>query len=153
VLDYTIARGQLVRLMQLDARWTLRVDVLAQYSDDVLPYSERFKIGGDRIGRGFEVTEVAGDRGAGGKMELRRELTLTGTPLFGRTSVYSFYDFGAVWSASGSGTRQSATSGGLGFALNGERLGGYLELAKPFTRPDLEGRHAPTLFAEISYRL
>jgi hemolysin activation/secretion protein len=71
----------------------------------------------------------------------------------GRTSIYGFYDFGAVWSARGAGTRQSATSGGLGFALNGERFGGHLEWAKPFTRPDVEGSNSPTLFAELSYRL
>ena len=45
------------------------------------------------------------------------------------------------------------TTGGIGFALNGDRFSGYLEVAQPFTRPDLEGRNSSTLFAELSYRL
>ena len=47
----------------------------------VFPDSERFKIGGDRLGRGFEVAEIAGDRGIGGKLELRRDLMNTDGPL------------------------------------------------------------------------
>ena len=43
----------------------------------VLPDSERFKIGGDRLGRGFEVAEIAGDSGIGAKIELRRDLMNT----------------------------------------------------------------------------
>ena len=49
-----------------------------QQTGYVLPDSERFKIGGDRLGRGFEVAEIAGDQGAGAKLELRRELTPAG---------------------------------------------------------------------------
>src|SRR4029079_15102277 len=77
-------------------RWTLRFDGFAQFSNDELPDSERFKIGGDRLGRGFEVAEIAGDRGLGAKLELRRDLVSTDSFL-GRVSAYGFYDFGSGW--------------------------------------------------------
>ena len=73
----------LVTLMQASAyrrfadRWSLRLDMFSQNSGYVLPDSERFKIGGDRLGRGFEVAEIAGDSGIGGKLELRRDLMNT----------------------------------------------------------------------------
>ena len=48
----------------------MRLDALAQQTPHTLPYGERFKIGGDRLGRGFEVTEIAGDQGLGAKVEV-----------------------------------------------------------------------------------
>jgi hypothetical protein len=33
---------------------------------------QRFKIGGDRLGRSYEVAEIAGDQGIGAKVEVRQ---------------------------------------------------------------------------------
>ena len=131
-------------------RWTLRLDGFAQYSNDVLPDSERFKIGGDRLGRGFEVAEIAGDRGLGAKLELRRELVNTES-FAGRVSAYGFYDFGAAWKDDLPG-RESAATAGTGLALAGATLTGYLEVAAPLTGPDIEGKRKASVFAELSYR-
>lgn len=131
-------------------KWTVRLDGFAQYSDDILPDSERFKIGGDRLGRGFEVTEIAGDRGAGAKVDLRRELVNTES-FAGRISAYGFYDYGKAWREDASG-HDSAATGGMGFAMSGASLTGYLEMAAPITGPDIEGRRKASVFAELSYR-
>jgi hemolysin activation/secretion protein len=130
--------------------WSARFDALGQWSGDVLPDSERFKIGGDRLGRGFEVAEIAGDRGIGGKVELRRDLVSTEGPM-GRLSAYGFYDFGAAWKQDRPG-RESATTAGTGFAIHGARVTGYLEVAAPLTGADIEGKRHASVFAEISYR-
>jgi hemolysin activation/secretion protein len=132
------------------ARWTARLDGFAQYSNDVLPDSERFKIGGDRLGRGFEVAEIAGDRGAGAKLDLRRELVNTESFL-GRVSAYGFYDFGAAWRRDAPG-RDSAATAGSGLAISGASLTGYVEVAAPLTGPDIEGQREASIFAELSYR-
>jgi hemolysin activation/secretion protein len=130
--------------------WSVRFDALGQYTGYVLPDGERFKIGGDRLGRGFEVAEFAGDRGLGGKLELRRDLINTeGLP--GRISAYGFYDVGAAWKNDRPG-RQSATTAGTGLAMQGATLTGYLEVAAPLTGADVEGKREPTLFAELSYK-
>jgi len=149
-LDFltTLASAAVYRRFATD--WSVRFDALGQYSDDVLPDSERFKIGGDRLGRGFEVAEFAGDRGVGGKLELRRDLASSDGPL-GRLSAYGFYDFGAAWKQDRPG-RESATTAGTGLAIQGATLTGYLEVAAPLTGADVEGKRDASVFAELSYR-
>ena len=148
--DFLLAQLQFGTLTRLNDAWSLRVDAFLQHTGYVLPDSERFKIGGDRLGRGFEVAEIAGDQGAGGKIELRRELTRGGS-FFGRTSAYGFYDLAAAWKQDQPG-RESAATAGTGIAMQGARLNGYLEVAKPLTHPDVEGNRDTTLFAELSLR-
>ena len=116
-----------------------------------LPYGERFKIGGDRLGRGFEVAEIAGDQGIGAKVEVRRGLPEAPSVLRS-VSVYGFYDIGAAWKQDAPG-RESAATAGFGFATQGGRLTGTVEVAQPLTHPDVEGRKELTLFAEIALAL
>ena len=148
-LDFTSVRLQLTQLYRFQEHWSLRLDALAQQSAYVLPDAERYKIGGERLGRGFEMTEIAGDQGAGGKIELRRMLR---TELLTNASFYGFYDVGAVWKQDG-GDRESASSAGLGFALDFGRFGGFIELAKPLTDADIEGDRDAKVFAELRLKL
>jgi hemolysin activation/secretion protein len=148
--DFFATLAQASAFRRFADRWSLRVDAFAQTTGYVLPDSERFKIGGDRLGRGFEVAEIAGDRGLGGKIELRRDLLNTES-FAGRLSTYGFYDIGAAWKQDRPG-RESATTTGLGVALQGAALTGYLELAAPLTGTDIEGKRRASLFAELSYR-
>lgn len=131
-------------------RWSVRVDGFSQYTRHVLPDTERFKIGGDRLGRGFEVAEIAGDSGVGAKFELRRDMMNTES-FVGRISAYGFYDFGAAWKNDRPG-RESAATAGSGIAISGGSLTGYLEVAAPLTGADIEGKQKASVFAELSYR-
>jgi hemolysin activation/secretion protein len=133
----------------MSEKWSVRLDALAQQSAYVLPYNERFKIGGDRLGRGFEVAEIAGDQGLGAKIEVRR--ALLGAPL-GRSSVYSFADAGTTWKQDVPG-REAATTAGVGVAVQRGRTSVSLELAKPLTHPDVEGQKDLSLFAEVAVDL
>ena len=149
-LDFFLAQLQVTSFTRLNPNWTLRVDAFAQHSGDVLPDSERFKIGGERLGRGFEVAEIAGDRGIGAKAVVRRELTGNAGAV-GITSVYALYDIAAAWKENQSG-RESAATGGVGVALHGKRLSGYVEVVRPLTHADIEGKRSTAVFAEVSYR-
>lgn len=149
-LDFILLRAQVTRLTRLNDNWSVRVDGFLQHSGYVLPDDERFKIGGDRLGRGFEVAEIAGDQGAGAKFELRRELTGAGSKS-GRTSIYTFYDFGTAWKQDLPGAESAATAG-VGYSLQGRHLAGSLELAKPLTHGDVEGKKNAALFAELSMK-
>ena len=135
---------------RLGTDWSMRFDAFGQQSAYILPDSERFKIGGDRLGRGFEVAEIAGDQGLGGKLELRRDLVNTDGP-FGRLSTYAFYDYGAAWKQDRPGS-ESAATGGVGLALGGSSLTGYVEVAAPLSGRDIEGNDNASVFAELSYR-
>jgi hemolysin activation/secretion protein len=149
-LDFLLTRAQVVRLAKISELWSWRIDALAQHSAYVLPYNERFKIGGERLGRGFEVTEIAGDVGAGAKLELRCEIPRL-PEFLGKASVYSFYDYGATWKQDLDDS-QSAATVGAGIGLRGASLTGYVEVAKPLTHADVEGDESTRVFAEISYR-
>ncbi len=145
--DFTLSRMTFTRLARFRDHWSLRIDALSQQTAYTLPYGERFKIGGDRLGRGFEVAEIAGDQGLGAKIEVRR--SLPGAPAALRSaSVYGFYDVGAAFKQDVPG-RESAATSGFGFAMQGSRVTGMVELAKPLTHPDVEGRKELSLFAEI----
>lgn len=149
-VDFLSSQLQATALRRFGMHWTARVDLFAQYSGHVLPDTERFKIGGDRLGRGFEVAEIAGDRGLGGKAELRRELLDAGG-IFGRISSYGFYDAGTAWKEDRPG-RDSATTAGIGLASAGASLTGYVEVAAPLHGPDIEGKRSASVFAELSWR-
>ena len=92
-------------------------------------------------GRGFEVAEIAGDRGVGAKLELRRDLS---TP--SRCSGASRRTASTISAPPGSRIgpgRESAATAGTGFAISGQSLTGYLEVAAPLTGPDIEGKRRP----------
>jgi hemolysin activation/secretion protein len=145
--DFLLTRLQFTRLFVLSQRCSLRLDTLAQYSSYALPYSEQLKIGGEVLGRGFEVAEVAGDSGADARLELRRDATPSRGA--GRLSLYTYYDYGQVWSQYGVRT-ESAAIAGAGLALSKGALTGSVELAQPLIHPDVDGSKSPRVFVEIA---
>ena len=147
--DFLLTRLQLTRLFPLGQRWSLRLDALAQASSYALPYSEQLKIGGEVLGRGFEVNGVAGDSGADVRLELRRDAA---RPLgSGKVSLYGYYDYGRVWSQYASLT-QSAAIAGAGLAYSSGMLTCSAELAQPLIHPDVDGSKSPRVFIEIVSR-
>jgi len=149
--DFTLTRASFTRLTRFGDLWSMRLDALAQTSAYVLPYGERFKIGGDRLGRGFEVAEIAGDQALGAKLEGRRRLPRSPAAL-GSTSVYGFYDIGAAWKQDAPLVESAATAG-FGIATESGRVSGSLEIAEPLTHADVEGRKRVAVFAEVAVRL
>lgn len=149
--DFVMLRLNFVRVARIASRWSWRFDALAQQTAYTVPYTERFRVGGVRLGRGFDVASVAGDQGAGAKFELRRDMPRA-PALLGRASLYGFYDIGAVWSHDVS-DRASAATAGFGIGLSSERTQSSIELAKPLTRPDVEGSKGPRIFVELTRRL
>jgi hemolysin activation/secretion protein len=151
--DFTLTRLTFTRLTRFgdNDSWAVRVDALAQQTPHTLPYGERFKIGGDRLGRGFEVAEIAGDEGIGAKVELRRSLG-DAPPALRGAALYGFYDIGAAFKHDVPG-RESAATAGFGITLQGRRVSSIIELAKPLTHPDVEGRKELALFAEFALAL
>jgi hemolysin activation/secretion protein len=142
---------QFTELVRFAQSWTVRLDAFGQQSAYVLPDCERYKIGGERLGRGFEVTEMAGDQGLGARAELRREMS-SAAAVVGKTSVYGFYDFAAAWKQDLPG-RESAATAGLGLAMEYWRLSGFIEIAKPLTHADVEGDRDTKVFAEVRLKL
>ena len=75
-------------------RGAIRLSMSGQYSDDALPAAERFAIGGEAIGRGFDTSLLTGDRGAGALAEVAyRPLK---PAAIAQSEVYAFIDGGVV---------------------------------------------------------
>ncbi|HSG64829.1 MAG TPA: hypothetical protein VLD39_07505, partial [Gammaproteobacteria bacterium] len=92
--------------------------------------------------------EIAGDRGVGAKIELRRKFS--GAPaLLGQTSAYGFYDLGAAWKNDAPG-RESAATAGFGLGMQSGRAIGHIEIAKPLTHADVEGRKELSAFIDLT---
>jgi len=145
--DFLLTRLQLTGIFLIDPRWTVRLDTLSQYSSYALPYTEQLKIGGEVLGRGFEVAEVAGDSGADARLELRRDLAHgLGS---GKVSLYAYYDYGRVWSHYGTPTESAAIAAG-GLAVSKGAFTGSVELAQPLIHPDVDGSKSPRVFFEIA---
>ncbi|MGF7177489.1 ShlB/FhaC/HecB family hemolysin secretion/activation protein [Azospirillum doebereinerae] len=106
----------------------------AQYSPDELLSSEEFGVGGKLFGRAFDPSEISGDNGFSGRMELQHFLAAD-DPGLDYAMLYGFADYGAVWNYE-SGTRhgrRSLASAGVGLRFGVfQRVEGSLELAKPF---------------------
>jgi hemolysin activation/secretion protein len=104
---------------------------------DSLLSSEQFGLGGYYYGRGYDSSEITGDRGLGGKAELQ----WNAIPQIGfitNVQFYGFYEGGTVWLEAplpGEDERSSLASAGVGTRLaawNSTNLN--LEVAKPLTR-------------------
>lgn len=117
------------RLQGLPANFSVLVAGQGQYTHDSLYAAEQYGFGGANFGRGYDSSEITGDRGAAGKFELRYDIR--------QQQLYAFYDIGAVWNRNTltQPAKQSAASTGIGARLHFTNwLAGNLEIDKPLTK-------------------
>lgn len=116
-----------------------------QYSSDSLLASEEFGIGGEQYGHAYDPSEITGDKGAAGRVEM----FYAASTKLGTVQPYGFYEAGKVLQNKplpGEPAHASIESAGIGLrfaALKG--INGSLEFAKPINRPvasrgDKDGR-------------
>lgn len=123
------------RLQGLSDRWSVLVAFQGQKAFTDLLIAERFGFGGSVFGRGYNFSELIGDDGVAGKLELRYDAG--GVGWLGSIAPYGFYDAGRVWRRNPvlQEKTDSATSVGFGVRVVALRnLTGLLEVAKPLTR-------------------
>lgn len=119
----------LSRLQGLPANFSILLAGQGQYTKDPLYAAEQFGFGGANYGRGYDPSEITGDRGLAGKAELRYDLR--------QNQFYAFYDIGSVWNNNTltQPAKQSAASTGIGARLRLTNwLVGNLEVDKPLTK-------------------
>lgn len=126
-----------------------------QYSFDPLLAGDEFGIGGVDFGRGYDFSEITGDQGLDGKIEIQYGIDVDSS-ILNSLQLYTFYDAGAVWQRAqlaGEKGKSSLTSVGLGTRFNlFNTASGYVELAKPLTRKIAsEGDDAIQIDFGISY--
>lgn len=125
------------RLQVLPYQFEFLSAIQGQYAFDPLLSSEEFGFGGGQIGRGYDPSEITGDKGLAASFELRRNMNL-GNPNFA-VQAYGFFDIGKVWNIDPNAANKiSAASSGLGLRI-GSSYGwsGDINLSAPLTKkPD-----------------
>lgn len=154
-VDFTKATLYAARVQTIYKQWSVMAAVNAQYAFTDLLSSELFSFGGEYFGRGYDPSELVGDTGAAGKVELRYTESPPAPWPFTYTG-YVFYDVGIVHqrSAGGLAANDSGASAGFGVRLQITRyLSGFGEFAKPLTREvAAEGNRDPRAYAGFSIR-
>jgi hemolysin activation/secretion protein len=135
-------------------RWEALVQIDGQYAADALPSSERYSLGGAGFGRAYDPSEITGDHGLAGRLEL--DYLYANGAGTRQLSPYVFYDLGKVWQVEPevTGEEASLASAGLGARLAAAGVSAYLEAARPLTRPVAsQGADGKDLrvFAGLSY--
>lgn len=112
--SFTKAEIQVQRLQRITDSVNLLLQGHAQLSNNPLLSSEEFGLGGYYSVRGYDPSEVVGDDGMSGKIELQWNTPKDGVQVFG------FLDSGTVWDkdpTTPSNARNSLSSTGLGARL------------------------------------
>lgn len=138
VPDFTKFLLDIGRVQDIGKRYAIEIAAMGQKSSDPLLSSEELGLGGSRFGRAYDFSEITGEDGVAGSIEIRR-LFETEEPFIEDLQVYGFYDIGAVWNRnafSAEFSRQSQASAGVGLRATIEGWAQLnLEITKPLTRP------------------
>ena len=124
-----------IRQQSLIKNWGGTLTVTGQKASGSLYSSEEFGYGGMAIGRAYDTSEISGDDGISGSVEIRYQgLPQTSHLTF---APYGFYDIGKVWNQNtGQPAQISGASAGPGIAINHDSgLAANLYMAVPLTKP------------------
>jgi hemolysin activation/secretion protein len=152
---YTKLTADISRLERLTNEFSLLVAAKGQMSDSALLSAEEFGLGGaNGIGRGYDPSEIVGEDGVAGSLEVRWASPYSASWM-DNYSVYGFYDIGKVWnddSITSSLDEQSLASTGLGVRanINDATRAGFM-VALPLTRDvSAEGDDDPRFYVNFS---
>lgn len=132
--DFTKFESTWRRQQFLSEHWLATTLITGQRASKALYSSEEFGFGGPALGRAYDSSEITGDHGLAGSLELH----YTGLePLNGFRFVPSaFYDIGKIWNIDdGQEDGLSAASAGVGLYMSHTSgISSSLTLAQPLTK-------------------
>lgn len=131
--NFTKVHGEFSRIQPVIFGVNLFFAAKGQYAMERLLSPEEFAVGGAFIGRGYDPSEITGDHGLAGIVELQYGKPVD-LPVLKDIQLYGFYDLGTVYQVENS-TKASVSSAGGGVRANFTNwLSGYIEVAKPLAR-------------------
>ena len=135
--DFTKLNAEVQRLQRITSSVNLLLVGSAQWSSDALLASEEFGVGGIGIGRAFDPSEIVGDEGIAGKVEVQWNQPVQWN-LVEDYQVFGFYDAGRVWNddpTTAAQKKDTATSTGFGIRTEfAEDVNADLTVAIPLNR-------------------
>lgn len=153
--DFTKAEVNVSRYQRLPKGLSLMMRASGQLASGPLYSSEEFGYGGQTFGRAYDPSDITGDHGVSGAVELQYSELETGPHL--KLSPYIFYDIGVVWNDDeAQEKRQSGASSGLGLRVQlPQEVSLNTGLAFPLTRQienPIYGQHktGPRIFLQLS---
>jgi hemolysin activation/secretion protein len=138
-VDFFKITGELTRVQNLFGfgaanTVALKLSAGGQWTNDILPPTEQYFLGGTKYGRGFFSGEVIGDRALGTTAELQLN-TASEWPIHVGLQPYVFYDRGWAWNLAPGDLNPKIESAGLGIRLFiTPRISLELEGVRRFTR-------------------
>ncbi len=108
--DFTRVTVNAQRTQPLGGRFSAQVAMQGQYTRDILLSGEQISFGGGAIGRGYDPSIVAGDRGLGGVAEIRYDARLPTQPSVNSLQLYGFLDRARVQSLANGTTPKTGTT-------------------------------------------
>ena len=134
--NYTLFNVNVMRLQGIVNHLSVLVAGQGQTSLVPLLSGQQFGFGGPDYGRAYDPSEIVGDRGLAGKVELRVDANPEWF-LLKSTQFYIFYDIGAVWNidTTNQAAKVSASDAGYGVRFTIlKNVNGNLYMAKPLTK-------------------
>lgn len=156
--DFIKGTALVSRLQPIGGAFSLYASATGQTSANTLMAAEQFSLGGPSFGSAYDPSELVGDSGVAGRLELQynRSGDFVYIPSY---QLYGFYDGGMVWNrnaAVGQKSSESLTSTGLGARFNIlEPVSGGVELAVPLTKKvsaNGDDGYGPRVFFSLAYR-
>ncbi len=154
--DFYKLNAELQRLQRVYGSVNVLLGITGQVSNSPLYSAEEFGIGGISYGRGYDPSEILGDDGVAGKVELQWTEPYA-LPYLESYQLFGFYDVGRVWNQDATTSEQkidSLASAGFGVRMDlpMEINAGAL-LAFPLTRaPQTEDEDKARLLFTLSKR-
>lgn len=148
--QFTKINATASRQQMLPHQFSLFGLITGQFSFQHLLAVSQFGFGGPELGRGYDPSELLGDKGLAGTLELRYDHTNLLFDLIERAQFYAFYDAGIVWHTDPTIREDSASSTGLGIRVEMfQWLRGNFFAAKPISRKvlALNNKHPRVFFA------
>ncbi len=144
------------RLQRVNESVNLLFAGAAQWSSAPLLSSEEFGVGGMNFGRGYDSSEIVGDDGIAGKIEIQwnepKKLRYIHD-----YQLFAHFDIGRVWNqqaTTSAGKRDSIASAGLGVRADiTEKIEAGVGVSLPLTRErDITNDRDPRYYFNISHK-
>lgn len=155
----TKLEAEIQRLQRVTSSVNVLLAARGQLASHALLSSEEFAVGGVGLfGRGFDPSEITGDEGIAGKVELQwKDPVKLETSAIDSYQLYGFYDIGKVWNMDATTSSQksdSLASVGAGVRVDlPYDLDGGFAVAFPLTRePQTAGDYDPKFYFNLSKR-